>query len=97
MIKFFLLIIPASIMSYYFRICPIIEMMNIIISIYTESDEMDEYIWRFYLSIIIIFILMTCILMVKIILSFFFSFSLLMSKENSKFKWYELLNDIWGI
>ncbi len=34
--------------TYYFQICLIIVIMNIIIVIYTESNEIDEYIWRFY-------------------------------------------------
>jgi hypothetical protein len=87
MTKFFLFIVPATIISYYCQICPIIEIMNIIRSIYTESDEIDEYIWRFYWSIVFIFLLMICILMVEIILTFLFAFSLFILKIKFEFKW----------
>ena len=77
----------CSIIRYYSPICPVIGIGNIIIAFYTKSDQLDEYIWKTYTSIVINFRLMTSIVVLRIIISFIlfvFPLSIFIPENSSK-------------
>jgi hypothetical protein len=81
------IMITCTIITYYSPICPIIGILNIIISIYNESDETYEYVRKTYTSIVVIFLVMTSILILRIIISsilFVFPLSVFVSNKNCK-------------
>ena len=78
-------VIVMSISSYY-QIHPLHKLIDIIQAIYTESDEIDECIWRVYLTLTIIFLSLICLLVVEIIRS---SLAVFIFNKNLTLKKYE--------